>query len=560
MPLTLERQPLGQLLLGRGVVAPAQLETALAEQRRAPGKRLLGEILVESRLCSEEQVAEALAGSYGVPFARIHPRLADPKVISVLPRDFVERERVVPLFLVEGVLTIAVVEPANLFLLDEIRRLTGHKVQPVATTAADVAAMLRACAPDEVQFGGEHLLPEPPAGSFSILGFDSENAGGPTTADRLARTCLYAAVRESATDIHVDPGQDDARIRFRIDGRLVERARVPQQTGAALVARLLSIAGTAGTGRVPAGGVIRVNVEGRGMDVRLTVAPVACGLKAVIRLGDLAKPPMRLEKLGFGYDVLKKWRRLITSSRGLLVVTGPAGSGKRTTLYAGIAEMNSAELNVCTVEDRIGRPLPGVNQFRADVATGVDRAAALGMALAQDPDVIILPDTAEADVARLAAGGAMAGRLVLCSLHAPDSTAAISRLLTLGVEPFVLGCALAGVLCQRLVRRLCPRCREACDATPAERRQLERHAGPVATVFRAKGCGQCRGTGYAARIALFELLVPTESLAEAIARGVPRPELAALAHQTGFTPLRADGTEKVKAGVITLEDFLSTVP
>jgi type IV pilus assembly protein PilB len=560
MVLTLERQPLGQLLLGRGFVAPAQLETALAEQRRSPARKLLGEILVESRLCSEEQILEALAGSYGVPFARITPRLADAKVISVLPRDFVEREQVLPLFLVENVLTVAVVEPANLFLLDEIRRLTGHKVQPVAATPADIAATLRAYLPDDRLFAADEIPCDSPPETFSVLGgTDVETPLGATPVSRLARACLYTAIRDSATDIHVDPDESGARVRYRIDGRLVERMRLPAQTCGAFFTQLKDVAGIVGAPGVPAAGIIRVRIDGRLMELRLSVSPVIHGEKLVVRLGDQAKPPMRLEKLGFGYEPLKQWRKLIASLRGLLLVSGPAGSGKRTTLYSSVAELNAAELNVCAVEDRVGRALAGVNQFRVDAAAGYDRAAALRALLAQDPDVVMLPDTAEPEVARLAAGAAMAGRLVLCSVHAPDAAAAIPRLMTLGVDPYVLGVALAGVLAQRLVRRLCPHCREAVDATPGERKQLERYAGPVAALFRAKGCSHCRGTGYAGRIALFELLIPGEPLPDALARGGTRAGLQNLVQQAGMKPLRYDGAEKVKAGIITLEDFLTTL-
>jgi type IV pilus assembly protein PilB len=560
MVLTLERKPLGQLLLGRGFVAPAQLETALAEQRRSPSRKLLGEILVESRLCSEEQIAEALASSYGVPFARITPRLADAKVISVLPRDFVEREQVLPLFLVDGVLTVAVVEPANLFLLDEIRRLTGHKVQPVAATAADIAATLSAYLPDDRLFAADEIPCDSPPDTFAVLGgADVETPPSAKPVSRLARACLYLAIRESATDIHIDPDESGARVRYRIDGRLVERMRLPAQACGAFLKQLKDMAGIVGAPGLPGAGIIHVRIDGRGMELRLSVSPVTHGEKLVVRFGDQAKPPMRLEKLGFGYEPLKQWRRLIASLRGLLLVAGPAGSGKRTTLYSSIAELNAAELNVCTVEDRVGRALTGVNQFRVDAATGYDRAAALRALLAQDPDVVMLPDTAEPDVARLAAGAAMAGRLVLCSVHAPDAVSAIPRMLTLGVDPYVLGVALAGVLAQRLVRRLCHQCREAVDATSAERKQLERYAGPVTALFRPKGCAHCRGTGYAGRIALFEMLVPGEPLTDALARGRTGAELNSLAQQTGIKPLRFDGAEKVKSGIITLEDFLTTL-
>jgi type IV pilus assembly protein PilB len=560
MNLTLLSKPLGQILLGRGVVAPAQLEMALSEQRQAAGKRLLGEILVDSHLCSESQIAEALADSYGVPFARVSPRLADPKVVTLLPRHFLEREQVLPLFLVEGMLTVAVVEPANLFLLDEIRRLTGHKVQPVAATAADIRDTLRASGQDGGAFvcddAGCDAAPE----SFSVVA--RPGASPPAVADsdapvqRLLRACLYTAIGQSATDIHIEPDETAGRVRYRIDGRLAEWMRIAAQTHVALVAQLKTLAGMDAARRPPADGVIRVRMDRRVIELRLSAAPVAHGEKLVVRIGDGARSPLRLEKLGFGYETLKQWRRLIGAGRGLLLVTGPAGSGKRTTLCATLAELDAETLNLCTIEDSPERTLPGVNQVRVVETGGYSRAAALRTVLSQDPDVVMLPELSDPEAARVAAAGAMAGPLMLCGVHTADVAAAVHTLLAMGIQPLVAGSVLAGVLAQRLVRRLCPQCRESCDATATERKQLERFAGPVTTLYRPKGCNHCRNTGYAGRIGLFELLTPTDALADAIFRGAGRAEVAQVIQQTGMRPLKTDGAEKVKAGITTLEEFL----
>ena len=575
MNLTLLRQPLGQLLLGRGAVAPAQLETALAEQRRAPGKKLLGEILVESRLCSQAQVAEALAESYGVPFARLSPRLADPKVLSVLPRSFLEREQVVPLFLVEGVLTVAVVEPANVFLLDEIRRLTGHKVQPVAAIAADVEATLRASrrggyAAGAVEDGGGADCEAAPD-SLEVVARPGAAApvGGNQPAVRLARACLHAAINASATDVHLEPGEGRARVRYRIDGRLVERTRPSAQAHAAVVALLKAWADADAVPHATRGtveGTIRVRLDGRALDLRLVAAPVGHGEKVVIRIGDGGRPPMRLEKLGFGYETLKQWRRLVAASRGLLLVTGPAGSGKRTTLCSTLAEVDAAGLNVCAVGAALDRPLTGVTQFGGDDGAGdgagagaAPPAAALRAALAQDPDVLMLPEASDPESARLAAAAAMAGPLVLSAVHAADAVGAISRLLSVGIEPFVVGSAISGVLAQRLVRRLCSKCREAYEPTATERKQLERSAGAVPILYRPKGCNHCRGTGFAGRIGLFELIVPGDELIDAICRGGARAELVSRMQQPPSNGLLADGAEKAKAGMTTLQELLSAV-
>ena len=557
MNLSLTRQPLGKLLLGRGVVAPAQLDVALAAQRETLGKKLLGEILVEARLCSEEQIAEALADSYGVPFARVTPRLVDPKVVPILPRDFLEREQALPMFLVEGVLTVAVVEPANVFLLDEIQRLTGYRVQPVAATEVDIAATLRAFLPDGRLAVAEDTDCEGAPDDFAVLPPPGAPAAdGTAPVQRLMRACLYGAVKESATDIHVEPDECGGRVRYRLDGRLVVRSRTSANTHAALVSQLKAAAGVGAAGGSPVVGVIQVRADRRVIELRLSVARVAHGEKVVVHVGDGARPPLRLEKLGFGYETLKQWRRLINGGRGMLLVTGPAGSGKRTTLHSTLAELDAEALNVCTVEESPRPPLRGVNQACADEAGGYTRAAALRTVLAQDPDVVMLPELNDPESVRLAAGGAMAGRLMVCGVHAGDAGGAVSRLLAMGIEPFVAGSVISGILAQRLLRRLCSQCREAYDATPTERRQLERHAGPITMLYRPKGCDRCRGTGYAGRIGLFELFVPGEAFGDAVSRGAPRAEWTQVIQQGGMKPLKSDGAEKVKAGLTTLQEFL----
>lgn len=568
MMVTLEQKPLGQLLLNRGLLAAAQLDGALEEQRRGAGRKRLGEILVESRLCTEEQIAEALADSYGVPFARVTPRLADPAVVSALPPAFLEREQVLPLFLVEGVLTVAVAEPANLFLLDEIARLSGHEVRPVAATARDIAATLRAYLPDGRVFVTDDMPADVGPDVFSVLPppgrqhpHEPAAAANPArneAAGRLIHACLYNAIRESASDVHVEPAPDHLRIRYRIDGRLVERFRPPAQVHGPLVARLKAMAGLdPAQRRVPQQGTIPVRVDGRTVELRVSFAPASGGEKAVVHVGDSGKAPARLEKLGFGYDALKQWRRLIASRSGLLVVTGPAGSGKRTTLYSSVRELNLAELNVCTVEDPIERVLEGVSQFQVDAAAGFDADAALRAVLAQSPDVLMVPELSDPASARRAAGAAAGGCLVLTSVHAPDAAAATARLLGLGVEPTVLHGTLAGVLSQRIVRRLCQECREPYEPGDAERKSVERYAGPVATLCKARpdGCPRCHGTGYAGRIGVYELFTPDDAVTDALARGATSAELREAIRRSPTRPLRADAAEKTKSGVISTAEW-----
>lgn len=534
MPPTLEHKPLGQLLVSRGVVAREHVEIALEQQRRGPRRKRLGQILIDARLCSDQQVAEALAEACGVPFARLTPKLADPGVMSLLPREFLERERVLPLALVEGVLTVAVTEPANVALLQEIGRLTGHKAKVVVTTPADIAAILQARPPIEasdVKPVGEWL-----------------------------RACIEAGLAAGATEIHVEPTAGGTRVRFRIHGSLIEAPR-PTHGHPLVVTQIKKMAGIPA---LPQGGaaqgLIRFSHDGRQLELRVTCATVLHGERLLIRVADAGKPPARLEKLGFGYDALKHWRRLVHAGGGLLLVVGRAGSGKRTTLHSTVAEFDATALNVCTVEPGTEQPPEGVNQFCAEATDDAAVAAVLRAALSQEPDVVMLHELAGPDVARLAATTAAGGRRVIAGVHAEDAAAAVTRLLYLGVPPYVLASALRGVVTQTLVRRLCGACKEPYDPSASETRQLEKLAdpSPVTALYRGVGCARCNGTGYTGHIGLFEVTLPNEASTEAVIRCAPTSELRRLLEPL-TKRLRSDGADKVKAGITTLAEVVAAV-
>jgi type IV pilus assembly protein PilB len=561
MPLTLERQSLGQLLLGRGLVQPEQLDRALAEQVRSNHQKLLGEVLVELQVCSEELVTEVLAESYGVPFARVSPRLADPKVISVLPREFLEKHQVLPLFLVEGVLTVAVPEPANVFLLEEIERVAGKTVQVVAATARDIRATLQSYLPNDRVFVVDDLIEEVQPQAFTVVTPKSVDASRLREAAddapvvKLVNYCIYTAVKEGASDVHIEPGDDALRVRYRIDGRLVERLRPPAKMAAAVAARVKVMAGLSLSQRtLPQEGIARVMFDNRSIDLRISTVPGRHGEKIVIRIADNDRPAPPLEKLGFSYDTLKSLRKVLAQPSGLLLVTGPTGVGKHTTLYAALQELNRDDVNICTVEDPVRHSLAGVNQFQVNEQEGFVYAAALQSVLRQDPDVVMVGVLRDPDTARLAAQAALNGQRILATLNTTDAAGAITRLFNLGVEPYIVGSTLTGILAQRLVRKLCQSCKEPSSPTLNERRQLEKYAGGVESLYRPKGCDRCRGLGYAGRIGIYELLIPDDAMVERISQGASLAELRDLARKCGAKTLRADGVDKVKQGMTTLDE------
>ncbi len=389
MIATLQRKPLGQLLLGRGLLSQEQLDRALDEQRRSNHQKLLGEILVELHICSEDQITEALAQAYGVPYARVSPRVADPKVIAVLPKEFLEKHQVLPLFLVEGVLTVAVPEPANVFLLEEIERLSGYQVQVVAATTRDIKATLQTYLPNDKVFVIDDIIEEVKPEEFTLIETpvqdiaNLEQAAGDSPVVKLVNYTIYNAVKDGASDIHIEPGDNALRIRYRVDGRLMEKLRPPFQMGAAVTSRIKIMAGLdISERRLPQDGGIHVMMDKRPIDLRVSTMPGKHGEKVVVRIIDNDRGAVNLEKLGFAYETLKQWRRLIALPNGILLVTGPTGSGKSTTLYAVLQELNSDDTNICTIEDPIEYAVQGVNQFQVNEKAGFTFANALRAAAA----------------------------------------------------------------------------------------------------------------------------------------------------------------------------------
>ena len=561
MIATAHRKPLGQLLLEKGLVKPEQLERALDEQRRSNHQKLLGEILIEQRFCTEDQITEALAEAYGVPYARVTPRIADPKIIAILPKEFLEKHQVLPLFLVEGMLTVAVPEPANVFLLEEIERLSGHQVQLVAATSRDIRATLQAYLPDDKVFVIDDIIEDVKPEEFKLIEqriediTDLEQAAGDSPVVKLVNYCIYNAVKDGASDIHIEPGEGMLRVRYRIDGCLSEKLRPPHLMQAAVVSRIKIMAGLdIAERRLPQDGGIHILMDKRPIDLRVSTMPGKHGEKVVIRIIDNDKASVNLEKLGFGYETLKQWRKLIQLPNGIVLVTGPTGSGKSTTLYAVLQELNADDINICTIEDPVEYNLTGVNQFQVNEKAGFTFPSALRSLLRQDPDILMVGEIRDAETAKLATQAALTGHLVLSTLHTNDAPGAITRLYNLGIEPYLVAGTVAGVLAQRLVRKLCQRCKEPYEPSVNERRQIEKLSGDVATLFRAKGCPHCRNVGYAGRIGIYELFVSDDVIAEKISQGCSLNELREHARSHGMQTLRLDGIEKVKAGITTIEE------
>jgi type IV pilus assembly protein PilB len=555
---------LGQLLLNKGLLTQEQLEEALSYQSERGHHRLLGEVLVELHMVTAEQVAEVLAGAYGVPFARVSPKIADPKVIEVLPRDFIESQCVMPLFLVNGKLTIAVPEPANVFLIEEVERLSGYSVQIVAATAHDIQQTIQAHLPSANVFVIDDIVEELEPKDFSLverqvtdLG-DLEEVAEHSPVIKLVNYLVYCAVEEGASDVHIEPDDSRLRVRYRVDGRLYEKICPPYQMHAAVVSRVKIMANLdISERRIPQDGGIHVLLKGRPIDLRVSTMPGKFGEKVVIRIIDNRDVLVSLEKIGFNYQMLQRFKQVLHQPNGMILLTGPTGAGKSTTLYAMLAELNDPEVNLCTVEDPIELNLKGVNQFQVNEKAGFLFSNALRALLRQDPDIVMVGEIRDAETARIATQAALTGHLVLSTLHTNDAPSAVTRLFNIGVEPYLVAASLKAVLAQRLVRKLCSNCKEPVEVPQAMMRAVTKEVGPVETLYHGCGCAKCRRTGFSGRIGVFELLEATDELLDIIVRGANLQELREAALAKGYITLRRDGMEKVKAGLTTVEEVLN---
>ena len=557
------KMQLGQLLLARGVVTAEQIEKALNEQKEKGHHKLLGELLVEMNYCSENQIASALAEAYGVPYAQVSPKICDPKALEILPREFLEEHIVLPLFKVYDVLTVAVSEPTNVFLMDEIERISGCKIQVVCSTAKDIKATLQIYLPAANVFVIDDIIDDEGLEDFTLIEkytadiSSLEEIAGQSPVVRLVNYLLYNAVRENASDIHIEPDDKKLRVRYRVDGRLYERICPPHQMHAAVVSRVKIMAELdIAQRRLPQDGSIHVLVEGRPIDLRVSVMPGNFGEKVVIRIIDPQKVLFNLESLGFTYENLKLFRQVIQSPNGIVLVTGPTGSGKNTTLYAALAELNSEEVNICTVEDPVECNMAGVNQFQVNKNAGFEFSTALRSLLRQDPDIIMVGEIRDEPTANIAVQAALTGHLVLSTLHTNDAPGAVTRLLDLSVPPYLVGASLIAVLAQRLVRKICSNCKTKYELPASVKRIVEELGGKVTKFYRGVGCKKCRNTGHLGRIAIHELFVPNEEIFEMINERASLKKLRHKALRNGMVPLQLDGIEKVKAGIISIEEVL----
>ncbi|MCE2884677.1 MAG: GspE/PulE family protein [Planctomycetaceae bacterium] len=559
------------LLAERGIATAEQLLAAERLRKQAPGRNLV-EILKEQGV--DERAAQSVVAELArMTFESIDPKAPncfDRALVSSLSAEFCRTHHVLPLRREGGRVVVATASPEDVFLLDEVKRRLGvPAVRHVLSTAGDIAGALQqaneaAERSKSDDFDLESILAgvgdedevEVEKEDVNERDFEAEAESSPVV--KYVNHIIQVALKEGASDIHIEPDEKVLKVRMRIDGVLFEMLTPPRKMHAALTSRIkimsnLDIAER----RLPQDGRIRATVLGRKLDLRVSTVPTPKGEKTVMRILDSRSISVSLDDLGFSEDALTIWKKQIEQPHGIILVTGPTGSGKTTTLYSSIRQMDTRRMNISTVEDPIEYNLQGITQIQTHEKIGMTFAKALKALLRQDPDVVMLGEIRDLETASTAIQAALTGHLVLSTLHTNDAPSSITRMINIGVEPFLVGAALNAVLAQRLVRKICPKCVEERPIEDDIADFLLTHgiAGPTIRVGR--GCGACRQTGYSGRLGLYELLVLDDFLRDKIAANPNVVEFRRLCVERGMTTLREDGFAKVRAGRTTVEEVLS---
>ncbi|MEA3364314.1 MAG: type II secretion system ATPase GspE [Candidatus Hydrogenedentes bacterium] len=558
---------IGEILVELGHIHQEQVDEALELQRVRPKR--LGQILLDLGYCEEDQLLEGLSVQFDIPFERDVTGQIDSSLTTKVPINFIREYRMVPFKQDGAVYCVAVNDPVNLLPLDDLRLLLGGPVTPVLCRGDDIQRVLDSYFDQQGENAAEMIddimLTEGESGEIHTL--DSLEASERDLLDlaneapiiKLINLLITGAIRERASDIHLEPFERDVRVRYRIDGVLYEKLTVPKSQQAAVISRVKIMANmNIAEHRLPQGGRIKIRLSGKEIDIRVSVIPVAFGERLVMRILEKGTFLFGLEELGLSKQDYAVFERLIMSSHGIILVTGPTGSGKSTTLYAGLQRVNSPDKNIITVEDPIEYQMPGIGQIQVRERIGLNFAAALREILRQDPDIILVGEIRDHETAEMAVQASLTGHLVFSTLHTNDSAGAITRLVNMGIEPFLVSSSTIAIMAQRLVRRICPSCKEEYEPEAESWVELGLHPEDAKglTAWRGTGCEKCQQRGYYGRIGIFELLVMTPQIQELTLKGTDSNVIKREAIKEGMRTLRADGAAKVRSGISTIEEVL----
>jgi type IV pilus assembly protein PilB len=554
--------PLGSLLIEEGLLTEAQLDAAVAEQTRT-GKPL-GRLLIESGTISEAELVGTLARQVGLEFVDLGDRVIDGSVAGLVNESLARRYQAIPIGWEDGKLLVAMADPSNVFAVDDIRALAGAEVRTVVATASQILETI------------DHLF-RMDGEVDAAMQAATEDAQDDTELSKIAdlvedapiikfvNLLVNQAVQDRASDIHVEPTETDLRIRFRIDGVLHEVMHSPRSIQGGVISRLKVMADiNIAERRIPQDGRISMKANGRGIDLRVATLPTVYGEKVVMRILDKGHAVLSLDELGFLPETLARFEESYRKPYGTILVTGPTGSGKSTTLYATLNQLNEPHRNIITVEDPVEYRLAGINQMQINPKAGLTFASALRSILRSDPDIVLVGEIRDRETAVIGIEAALTGHLVLSTLHTNDAASTPMRLVEMGVEPFLVTSAVDCAVAQRLARRLCDKCKAAYQ--PAEAELVEAgwpsedlQEGEWPTLYHAVGCSSCGKTGYRGRFAIHEVMVVTEEIERLIIERRSNEDIEKVAVMQGMITLRDDGLRKVALGQTSLEEIFRVV-
>ncbi|MGK7377895.1 GspE/PulE family protein [Planococcus sp. 1R117A] len=541
------RKRLGDILIELGLITEEDLQSTLDAKTT---DQKLGDALVQRGLITEQQLIETLEVQLGIPHVTLFGYPFDPKLFNVVPKEFAKRKSLVPLRAEGDKLYIAMTDPTDFITIDDLRLTTGFQIEPAIASREDI---LKTIAKYYEEESYDDMLEEMPQDTLEEENLD--DIDGPIV--RLVNQILSNAVSMKASDVHFDPQENRILVRYRIDGTLRTEKILPKTMQQMVTARIKILANLDITeNRVPQDGRIKTTVDVRAIDLRVSSLPTVFGEKIVMRILDLGANLTDIDKLGFNETNMQRFLREIDKPNGIVLISGPTGSGKSSTLYAALNKLNSEEVNIITVEDPVEYQLEGINQIQVNSNVGLTFAAGLRSILRQDPDIVMVGEIRDKETADISIRASLTGHLVLSTIHTNDSIASITRLMDMGIEPFLVTASLNAVVAQRLIRRVCRDCREAQPATPREQEIFAKRGLTIDIVARGKGCPRCNMSGYRGRMAIHEVLVVDEDMKTIINRGGTAAEIREVAIKNNTIFLIDDGLLKVKEGLTTTEEVL----
>jgi|YNPNPStandDraft_1061719.scaffolds.fasta_scaffold00003_75 type IV pilus assembly protein PilB len=569
-------EPVGQIFVKLGLITKEQLNMALEKQKLLKRQESIGDVLVSMGLVSERDRVRALGEQWSVPFAELVDIEVEEPVLKLVPQNIARKLKVLPIAKKNGKLTLAMKNPLDIFAIDEIRLMTGLEVEPAIASEEDILNAITKLYQSEASVTEQvdSVIKEFDTKDIDFTSADENgddedisieqlrelSEGAPVI--KLANLIISRGISDGASDIHIEPGKDMVRVRLRIDGILQEVMQIPKKVQPSLTSRfkIMSEMDIA-TKRTPQDGRISATIDNKQYDFRVSTLPSVHGEKIVLRILDKSAISIGLHKLGLLPETLEKFENVISRTYGIILVTGPTGSGKSTTLYSVLSKLNSGEKNVLTIEDPVEYELPGLTQVQINNRAGLTFAAGLRTMLRQDPDIAMVGEIRDAETATIATEAALTGHLVLSTLHTNDAPGALTRLIDMGIEPFLISSSVIGVMAQRLVRLVCPKCKEQYQPPRDAVRRLgiELDGDTKVTFYRGRGCDHCRGSGYKGRIGVYELLVVDDRIRDLVLQKASSHVLREAAIESGMKTLRDDAITKILLGQTTLEECLRVI-